>query len=605
MISPLPQFTYFGKTALLMPGKKFTKNELISRLHQMDVQFDQSSLLKQDFIDLYENALKYDVNKIKIFDRLLKDTFYYEQTKNKKNNISENDLDSPVRNNNIIGQDNLRNRNYISNEYGDNHIQKQNINFYNYNQGNKNYENDNNQNNHKYPFKEAILGEITKNQNEIINNNQNQNNYFDYRNKEQNNTYLSREPNIKYEENITQNQQYTNQKYDNNYNNNWNYNNRYNSNYNNEIRNKYNNNQLNNNQQNYNPNQYQQNINNKGQFIYKNQTQNNTNYQNNVRNNMNYNNNFPQNDFYNKKNNINQEYQEYRDENRINYNNNEKYERKNCILEKDKYQDINYNNTMQYNNDNNNNNKNAISLSIENAIKDNNQNNKVNNSQYHSNIRERRAILSNQKGEEYYEDEDVHSNFSIMTKFDKIKNYFENKENRDFCLHILQMIIVAFIFFAFISFGFRFSSSIKEKIIEGGKAIANPKKLLLGIIWGLIKGIIVGILWKYIYRILFLAVIAFFVYYNKNKYDFKKLCEKIVQDIKNDLRNKPVDQNGRHSISENEIILKYAKKYNIDYNTFAKKYLKQLKELRKKDYTLKEYSIMNQGNPKTIWELKE
>ena len=65
MSASLPQFTYLGQTVILRPGKRFTKDELNSRLHQMNVQYDQSSLSKAYFIDLYENALKYDVNKVK------------------------------------------------------------------------------------------------------------------------------------------------------------------------------------------------------------------------------------------------------------------------------------------------------------------------------------------------------------------------------------------------------------------------------------------------------------------------------------------------------------------------------------------------------------
>ena len=40
-------------------------------------------------MDLYETALKYDSNKIKIFDRLIKDTIYY-NNKNSKNKTKKN-----------------------------------------------------------------------------------------------------------------------------------------------------------------------------------------------------------------------------------------------------------------------------------------------------------------------------------------------------------------------------------------------------------------------------------------------------------------------------------------------------------------------------------
>ena len=67
MSTPLKEFTYLGKTVILLPGMRFSKIELISRLKQMNVQFEDTSKKKKYYADLYENTIKYDVNKVKIF----------------------------------------------------------------------------------------------------------------------------------------------------------------------------------------------------------------------------------------------------------------------------------------------------------------------------------------------------------------------------------------------------------------------------------------------------------------------------------------------------------------------------------------------------------
>ena len=120
------------------------------------------------------------------------------------------------------------------------------------------------------------------------------------------------------------------------------------------------------------------------------------------------------------------------------------------------------------------------------------------------------------------------------------------------------MIIIAIIFLVVIRYGLRYSRTISESVSESIKTIANPRRLFVDLIWGLIKGIIVGIFWKYLYCTIPLAVIAYFAFKYKRNYDMKATCKKIVEDIKNDLRNRPLDENGKKSISENEIIFHFS-----------------------------------------------
>ena len=91
-----------------------------------------------------------------------------------------------------------------------------------------------------------------------------------------------------------------------------------------------------------------------------------------------------------------------------------------------------------------------------------------------------------------------------------------------------------------------------------------------------------------------------------DKYNFKKKCKQIVEDIKKELRRKPMDNNGMRTISENEIISRYSQKYNIDRATFETRYLKYLNKLRSKDKSLKEHQNYNeQGKIMKYWFLNE
>ena len=373
MSDTYPVFTNNGNSVLLFPGKYFSKKELNSRLHQMDIDYDQTSLLKKYFIDLYDNALKDKNNLLKIIDRLQKDTNQY----NNKNNILNKNID-------------------------DNH-------------------------------KETPIKNITNKQNNFISKSQNSGN-----NKNQNNN------------SIPNNQQY----------------------YNN-IDNSY----------------------------------------------------LSQQEYIKHKSNLS-------------------------------------NNTNESNISNNN-------------INNNNLNNNIKNNQYQNQINNP-------------------NNNSI------------NLKPLSFYFNIIQMIIASIIILIIVRHGIRYFRNINEANSESTQSISNPGKFVFNIAWELIKGIFVGIFWKYLFITIPLVVIDFFAYKYTRNYDMKATCKKIVEDIKIDLRNKPLDENGKKSISENEIITKYSKKYNIKHNTFVKKYLEELNFLREKDNLLKIIIILdNNGINKKIWFLNE
>ena len=75
MKPPLPNFMHLGKKVILRPGNAFTMDELKYQLDQMNIEYDPS-LVKEYLSDSYDKALKDDINQIKIFDKLFKDTLF-------------------------------------------------------------------------------------------------------------------------------------------------------------------------------------------------------------------------------------------------------------------------------------------------------------------------------------------------------------------------------------------------------------------------------------------------------------------------------------------------------------------------------------------------
>ena len=613
MNPPLPTFTHLGNTVILRPASQFSKQELNSRLHQMEVQYDQTNMSKNYFKNLYENALKYDQNKIKIFDRLIKDTIIY---KNLMKNNSQNFAHSPAKvvknekmpiiqtsfmtNQTSNNDSRISNQNNISQYYNNSNNYNNDIqtrNEYNHETPNNNYNTRNisffqkgfNQNENQNSFKNAIVNEIKKNQAEINNqnnniSNNNSRNEFDNRNQQYQNSFTQ-------QSNMDEYQTGTFGSSLKNNNNNTNYQSNYTNNT--EMQTNYNSN--NPNVMSFNNNQYKD--------QYKEQYNNSPfNEQKNYRNNQN------QQSYNTNNSNIQQ--------NNINYSN---YERKNCIVDGNNQPNREYNNNI-----NNINNKyqnphgnkiNPISLTIQSAVNENNFNrnnqyenfrggyNPNNNIQNNFNQNRRPILANNNRGISEEDDGDGESNFTFMSKFEGIKNFFNEKENRETCFNILQYIIIAVILSIIIRYGIRYSHTIGEKVADTAKTITDPK-FFFEIIVGLIKEIIVGLFLKKFYITIPLILLSLYIYHYKKKSQFEKVCKDIIEDIKKYLRTAPPDRNGNRTITRDEIINRYTRKYNIDRNIFIKKYLKELDSLRKKDHALKESNVINErGIPEKGYEL--
>lgn len=541
-------FIYSGKKVVIRKGKDFSKNEIKSRLHQMNIDFDLSENSKTYFTNLYDEALYNNSNKIKIFDKLKSDTERlgiltinqnYIQN-NRRNFISDNEEaeEETIKNKKkekgkkIIIKDEIINDEQLNSIYNSN--ERNNINSFNKNT--------------KSDFTNVLANQIRENkQNNRIN-------AFEYNRQKYNNNEIN------YEEDL-ENTPY--QPYNNLRNRPQDYSNFNNTNYNNKE---------NNIQRRYDNNKHYGNAN-INQFQYETTEYNNSPINKNERkkeliiNDKNFNNlekklnDRFRNDYNNKRRLSNQYNDNYKQNN--NYNNLNKNERRN-------------NNMEIYQENESENNNNSINIPV-----NNNKNNLINRKRY------RNYALEKINEENYLEEENLDNNPDI-----------ENKNNIELLLYILFLIIGGLLIYFVLKIIFRVSNTLTEGVTQTVRIVTNPRRLFRELIWGLIKSILMGILYEYIYITLPLAILSFVIYMLKQRREFNKLCKQIIEDIKKDLENK-MDK----SISENEIIDKYSKKYNIDKNIFIKKYLKALRELRKKDHSLKLSQNNNKGVTETFWEL--
>lgn len=164
-------FFYKGKTVIIKPGNSFSKNELISRLNEINLQNIIVSLDKKSLIDLYEKAITNDNNKIKIFEKLDKDTNLMNIiNENRKNIRNNNRYENEKNNSNIISNKTERIQNYNKSFFNFYTPQQQLINENNRIAFNaKSYKPLMNTNNYFYGEKEDVDDyENSKENNEII-----------------------------------------------------------------------------------------------------------------------------------------------------------------------------------------------------------------------------------------------------------------------------------------------------------------------------------------------------------------------------------------------------------------------------------------------------
>ena len=93
------EYNYNGEIIYIYPGNSFSKNELISRLKEMNFEFADSTYDKQDLVTIYEIATSYNNNIEKIIHKLRRDHQYMKmrekiQNENKKEEINNNNNNS-------------------------------------------------------------------------------------------------------------------------------------------------------------------------------------------------------------------------------------------------------------------------------------------------------------------------------------------------------------------------------------------------------------------------------------------------------------------------------------------------------------------------------
>ena len=584
-----PIFSYNNESIVLIPGSRFTKKDLISRLHQMDI--DASNIQdKNTLVNLYESSLQNHQNKLKIFDRLRKDT----ELLNSKLGLSQRQSIQASNMNTMSNNSKNKIINISSNvqPFNPNNSRVQEINI----------------------VKESRINRDENLHNPLISSNANQENKktasFG-----QSTLVLKNS----YNQSIIDSGNFEN-------------------NYNNNNQNNINNSRRFTNNSNINNNSYYNN--NSSHVNYQNQRQydNSTINMNDNRNNMNNNNILNKSNIsnLNKSKAYNQHYQEEEINTDINesnnYNNNKNNNRyfqenfsrnqKNNSIQPSQYQENsqsmqrsgnnNYGNSTQYQENNEsmfrsgNNNINSINNNMNNTnyynFQDTNQNQNPNRMYVES---QGQPILSAGEEEQisnnrlYKRDLDEESNFSIYSTF---KNSPLFKNCNEICFNVFIGIIIICFAIGTLSLVMNFWESIINFFSEFFNLLTDPRRLIVDGIFGFISSVFFGSIEYFYITIPLIILIIILIIYIYN-YNIKKKCKKIYKKIYDDLINGNTGSEN-NIIYEEEMYRRYAQSLGITQKEFEKKYLPMLRKMRRKDSKMKTgCERNNNGKELTYWFL--
>ena len=584
-------FNYKNDILKIKNGEDFSLNELKSRLHRMEIPFNENEKKKKShYCQLYNQAIKNNNNKMKIINILINDSVENSDNPNlKRQLIKEENNSSYIQKFPKLNDDSYKNDfNYNQetsqkNPNSNNFTNTMNYN-YNYNNNNNMYNNNfqnkinikqniNNQFHNQSPNKKNKFAtdiEIGKNyENNNIKNNTNFNTqYPKYTNNPNNpNQNYYKTNNISYDTPI----QTINEK-QNIYNN-------FNQNNLNQTINKFNNNH---NDYNRFGNTYLINQNElpNNQLSFKNSTDINKsssiidqdlNYQNKNNNDINYSNEYTT-KLYNTMNNINQQ------------------------TNMDLHNSTNMNDQYNNQNDNQNDNYDEINTSSKLQNIDSIQNNKV-------------SILDTQNN-------NFNNNNNLPEQF-TYNNYnynnnepnepFFNKERLSNIYTLLSLILTMGMLGLFIYLISKYNLTIINFTKNGLNTITNPKKffgeLLLGNLLSLLN-ILKQFVWKYLYQILFIELCIIILFFIKKRRDENIMLNEIFEDIKRRL-NEIFHSNNEYSmiggIPEKDIIKIYSDKYNISYDVFNKNYMPYLRDMRRNNINIKIKEMNYKGENQLIW----
>ncbi len=567
-------FDYNNNKLIILPGNCFNVNELKSRLHSMDTPFDENSKHKKGYYEqLYNEAIKFKENKLKIITSLITDTNnkmnsniqinrqFEENQYNNNKNIPEKIPKFPESNN--FSFKNYFNANNETNQKP----------FYNYNQSNITFPKKQTNDNNTFQTQKIIMNDQIIHTNTPYNQDKSftfgNNNYNDI--KHHNNYNINQEtnktPNYNSKENFNSLNNIPNNQFENNNNN-------------------INNNQFPNNS-NYSNNQNQQFYKPKN-FEFNTPNQNNTNY--------NYNTNNNQSNFSNNPSNIITP----------NQNQNISFQNSNDVIQAPndiRTSNINYsNNNFQkpitpnypsFNNDSNNNipltnfPNNLRNFNTNNNMRENNEINTFKN--FHNDFPNKKRLIN-------ISDNEKKNNLNEETSF-------FNKERMDIIYSLLTGLFAAVVLGFTIYFMTKHSSSILNFFNEGAQSISNPKKFFVEFLYGNLVLLFKKLYTDYIYYAIPLIIVIIVFFYLKKKMRRENLLNRIFEELKNSLieMSNNNEENGIRGIPESEIINTYCLKYNIPHDEFIKNYFPALNKKRKKNPNIKQYEDEINGCKQLIW----
>lgn len=573
-----PIFTLNNESVILKPGTQFSKNELVSRLHDMDI--DASGVKsKGDLINLYESSLSNFQNKLKIFNRLKKDTENFKSiigTSQRQSIPSSNMSNFSMSNN---PQNKVINVNYdMDKPFNQNNSGKKEINLIR--QSNKSNARGENYNNQKQNNETAKFG-YSDNQ---------MNNY-------ENNMYPRNFPNNGQSNNpnILKNNRYSNDTYQSNQNNTYSTNSMQN-NLNTKFDESYNPYSSNNSKRS------NQNMNINSQMNYPSQNNSKINYQNNITDMRNSNRGYSNSQYHNQiQNNSNRGYNPQNQEeinSKLNSKNNTPFSFKG-----DSY---NENNPKIFTNI-----QNTTPISPENAkFFQNNNYNQINQNRNEQgmSIEDQRnpklstvedAITDNRQ--QYQRESDEESNFSMFSTFKNFKNSPLYKNRKTICFNILLSLLVISLAIGVLCLIRHFSDSITNFFTEFFNTLTDPERLF-GAIGGFLNTLFLGPLRYYYITIPLISMIVIMIYYGR-KYFIEKRCREIMKKMEQFLLNN--QNNPNNFLLEDQIFNMFAQEYGISLKKFKAKYLPVMKKLRiNKNSRLKLYPQEFNGKQVVSWGLR-
>ena len=597
-----PCFTYNNEVFIIIPGSRFSRNELKTRLKIMGI-VDTNNLNKTNLIDLYESSLKNNQNRLKILPQLRKDTDNINSkvslsqrqslppnmistniSQNKVMNISceVNPFNSREQQINIVKPMHTNKGQYSQNPFISSNIsQNQSSNTFNYEFSSNNINQISNNNSNNYDKNNNINLDSTYNFNNTNSNNNNSSyigNQEIYIKKNNDNSIISNSNNSrifnqKVEEQI--NRESNNSKNIPNIMRN-NINKNSNLSINNIIFSK----------------QYEEDINN--------------NILNSSNNNINNNNNTNKTFTFQANNDMNNTNNDYNND--INDNNKKTFTNRpeqiqylhlNQRLPSDEISDNENNNNNPYKNNLNNNNNNKI------------YNNEINNSNYNQEIliksqrnnflnNEENNVVENNIRQIRQRDPDELSTFSFFSTFSNLKNYPFYKNRKFICLHTIILILILCFTIAILQLITYSWDSIIDFFSNFFELLLDPGRLI-EVIGSFFSSIFFGAI-NYYYITIPLLIFAFIAYIRLKKYLFKQKIKELLNKIIKDLNNNSISNENR-AISEDNIYEKYLKNNGVSYREFRQKYIPAMKKMKRNEPRLKLSSIINNNKEIVFWEL--